>query len=324
MNYKLKTILKKSKLVCKIYYRYKKKNDINHKIDGQYSFIDRSIKSKDVCIILAGYKEILWDNVFSRINAYAPPEMDICIISSGLYSSKLADIAEKYNWSYISTSDNKITLALNIALNIFSKAENVYKLDEDIFITKEFFDSLKTTYDFVTKEEKYVISFVAPLIPINTYGYVRLLEKYNLVSEWESKFNRVTYTDGLSHHCDILKNPDAAKFLWGNCKKFADIDILSQELNMESFKYSVCSTRFSIGAVYFKRDFWLEMGMFEVIEGNNLGFDEYQMCTFGLDHGKAMIISENCLVGHLAYGPQTAAMLEFYKINSERFKVKNE
>ena len=51
---------------------------------SNYIFIDRSKGSDKLCIILAGYKEPLWDEVFFRIEAAAPNDLDVCIMTSGL------------------------------------------------------------------------------------------------------------------------------------------------------------------------------------------------------------------------------------------------
>lgn len=319
----IKQILKKSKTVQKVYYGLKTYKRQRRVLLRKYKFEDRTSGSRYACIILAGYKEELWENVFARIKKYAPVDIDICIVSSGVYSKKLSRISEENDWSYLSTEENKITLALNIGLDLLKHAEYIYKLDEDMFVTRDFFESLRETYERVTKEEKYVISFVAPLIPVNTYGYIRLLEHFHIEEEWKEKFGTITYTNGLDHHCEILKNPDTAKFLWGDCPEFRDIDAVSEKLRENEKRYSVCPIRFSIGAIFFARKYWMDMRMFDVSEGNNLGYDEYQMCTYGMDHGMAIIVDENCAVGHLAYGPQTKEMLEYYKVHNERFQCKD-
>ena len=54
-------------------------------------------------MILAGYKEFTWDIVFKRIKEFSDENMDICIVSSGLYSERLSKIAQENDWSYIWT-----------------------------------------------------------------------------------------------------------------------------------------------------------------------------------------------------------------------------
>ena len=81
----------------------------------RYKFEDRSKNSDILCIILAGYKENLWDIVFDRIDKFSDEKMDICIVSSGLYSEKLSQIAKEKNWSYVSTKQNSVGLIQNMA-----------------------------------------------------------------------------------------------------------------------------------------------------------------------------------------------------------------
>ena len=99
-----------------------------------YTFENRSKNSENLCIILAGYKEFTWDIIFDRINKFSNKDMDICILSSGLYSKRLSDIAKKYNWSYLSTKQNKVTLIQNTAFKLFPNAKFIYNIDEDIFL----------------------------------------------------------------------------------------------------------------------------------------------------------------------------------------------
>ena len=107
----------------------KKEKDKKRRVKGKYTFINRKKDSEKLCIILAGYKQFLWEDVFGRIEKYVPKDIDVCIVSSGLYSEELAKIAEKNDWSYLSVKQNKVSLAQNIAINLFEKATMIYKLD---------------------------------------------------------------------------------------------------------------------------------------------------------------------------------------------------
>ena len=71
----------------------------------------------------------------------------MCIVSSGIYSERLKEIAEKYGWSYISMKKNCVTLALNSAIKSFPSAEKIFKIDEDIFITEGFFEELPKAFE---------------------------------------------------------------------------------------------------------------------------------------------------------------------------------
>ena len=206
-----------------------------------YTFEDRSKNSKTLCMILAGYKEFTWDIIFERIKEFSNQNMDICIVSSGLYSSKLSKIAEDNNWSYISTKKNSVCLAQNMALKLFPNAKYIYKLDEDIFVTKNFFETLKITYGKVQENGEYDVGFVAPIIPINGYAHVRLLKRLDLVDYYEEHFEKIKYAAGRNRM--IENSSDVAKFMWGDNGKIPHIDDLDELLNNDDFYYSLGNIR---------------------------------------------------------------------------------
>ena len=53
----------------------------------------------------------------------------------------------------------------------------------------------------------------------------------------------------------------------------------------------------------------------------NMGMDEEAFCQFCVLHSYAMIVAENAVVGHLAFGPQNKAMEQYYYDNKERFML---
>lgn len=299
----------------------KQEKERKRRVKGTYKFVDRKKDSDKLCIIIAGYKQILWDDVFERLTKFAPKDMDVCIVSSGLYNEELNKIAEKNNWSYLSLKQNKVTLVQNIAINLHPKAKMIYKIDEDIFITKNFFSQLMETYNRVEKESNYRIGFVAPLLPINGYSNVTFLKKTGTLENFEKKFGKAYHDGGAEEK--IIKNPEIAKFMWGETEeKLRNIDKLSEEFSKEEFAYSICPIRFSIGAILFSRDIWEAIGRFVVEKGTNMGRDEAQICEYCMIESRAIVVSENTIAGHFSYGPQTKAMEEFYKNNRKIFKLK--
>lgn len=114
-------------------------------------FLNNSKGERTVAFILAGYKDFTWNIVFERIKEFCPKNVDVCIVSSGIYSEKLKEIAEKNSWSYISMKKNCVTLALNSAIKVFPTAEKVFKIDEDIFITDGFFENLSEVFENAKK-----------------------------------------------------------------------------------------------------------------------------------------------------------------------------
>jgi hypothetical protein len=309
----IRKILSRNKVLKRIYHNIKKKKRIN----SRYKFINRSKESKYLCIILAGYKENLWDIVFKRISRFMLKDIDVCIVSSGLYSKELDKLAEENNWSYLSVEKNNVCLVQNIAIKLHKNAEYIYKIDEDMFICDGFFETLKKTYDYILKNTRYKVGFVAPLIPINGYGYIRFLEKTNNIKEYEMKFEKAYY--GSNSDEIIIKDSNVAKFIW---EKTKNIDKIASEFLKEEISYSICPCRFSIGAILFNRQLWEEMGWFEVKSGNCMGLDEEQLCKYCMIKSKEIVVAENTLVGHFAFGPQNKDMNMYFEKNKDLFKIK--
>ena len=303
-------------------FRTEKGNRVPHELRGRFHFIDRRKKSDAVVIVLAGYKEILWPTVFDRIHKYTPPNADVCIITSGLINQTLKDLCKTNGWSYLSTHRNQIALAQNIAINLHPDAKWICKLDEDMFVTDGYLEKLQKVHLLAEKETNFEIGFTAPLIPLNGYGHVRILELLNLTEEWEKKFGKAVCTDGLTHHTAILAAPDAAEFMWGSeCRELQDIDALNSRLSnaQDRPSYTICPFRFSIGAILFTRRKWQAWRMFPIISGNGMGTDEEFLCKWCSTHSHAIVVAENTVIGHLGFGPQTKRMLEHYRAHPEQF-----
>lgn len=317
-------ILAKNETCVKVVRGFKKKRKemlMKKRLRGNYKFIDRKKDNKKICIILAGYKQFLWDDVFGRIKKYVPMDIDVCIVSSGLYSKELDKIAQDNDWSYLSVKQNKVTLVQNIAINLFPKAEYIYKLDEDMFITKNFFETLFKTYKEVENNSFYNVGFVAPLIPINDYAYSRVIEKLGLVKNYEKKFGKIKCN--WDPDSEVITNPEIATYLWGKSEeKLRNIDKIDEDFSKDKLIYSICPIRFSIGAILFSRKLWEDMGYFEVAMGTNMGRDETQICSHVFMDSRVIVVSENTIVGHFSYGKQTKNMIEYYNKNKEIFKVK--
>lgn len=289
-------------------------------INGQYQFDCRKKDAEDLVVVLAGYKEFIWESIFSRLKNYAPESVDVCVVTSGLENLDLRDMCQKYNWSYLSTSKNNVSFAVNIAICLHSKAEYIYKMDEDMFVTKGVFETMKQTYLQAGKESRYEIGFVAPLVPVNGYGHVRLLEIFDGVDLWEEQFGELRYTDCFWHHNAINHRPEAARFMWGEGNpQMSDLDEMAGILHKREFQYSICPLRYSIGFILFRRETWMQMGTFQVLEYRNIGLDEEWICQFCMMQGRAIVIAENAIAGHLSYGDQNETMKAYYDEHKEKF-----
>ena len=305
----------RNNIITKYPYGYLKsiKQSVEHRRSFGFSgkFVNRSNNRSHLCIILAGYKEYLYDEVFSRIEKYKKEDMDICIASSGVFSPRLNDIAEKNGWSYLSTKENNVSLVQNVAISMHPNAKFIFKLDEDIFITKNYFESLLSAYEYAEKTD-YNPGVIAPLIPINGFGHVRILKKLGLEAEYEKRFGELKYAAGPDR--PIENSPDVAKFLWGADGIVPSIDEMNEMFSRDELEISPVSIRFSIGAILFKRDLWEAMGGFRVSDRRSveLGNDEVNICTYCLISSHPILVSENVVVGHFSFGPQNDAMKEYY------------
>ena len=282
---------------------------------AEYHFTDRRKSFDKCCFILAGYKEFLWKDVFERFTYFIPKDIDVCILSSGIHSEKLEMLAEKNSWSYLYTKINSVTLIQNIAFSIFEKYNWIYKVDEDMFITEGSFEGLFDTYQKVEKELQYEPGIVAPLIPVNGYGYSIILYRLGKMSDYENKFGKIVV--GGNPESMIEKNPETAVFMWRECPQ---IDDLNRFFSRET-QINLCSVRLSIGFILLKHFLWEDMQGFSVSGNADMGTDEVELCSQCINKSKAIIISTSEVVGHFSFGKQTDRMKEFYIENPNWFKI---
>ena len=168
--------------------------DKSRRYTSHYRFIDRSSGNENLLIIVAGYQQYLWEKVFDRISEYSDYDLDICVVVPGKDDNELKQICEGNNWSYLCTKENKLALAQNMAIKLHPSAEWIYKLDEDMFIGRGYFQGLKETYRKADVDGRYRVGVVSPLINVNGACYRWYLEKKGLVEEYEEKFAERTNT----------------------------------------------------------------------------------------------------------------------------------
>ena len=312
--------MKKVPFINKTYKTYVK----HTRLTSKYKIFVNIKNSENLVVVLAGYKAFLWDEVFYRLNKFLPQDnkFEVCIVSSGVYSDELKRIAEKYNWVYMSVKRNNVCLAQNTAINAFPAAKYIYKIDEDMFLTKGFFEELKNTYLQVNEKTHYTCGFVAPLIPINGVGHVEILKKYNKIKDFENRFHeKVKYSASPSR--EIVKNPEVAEYFWGKDSQLPSIDEMNKDFKANEVAFKISPNLFSIGAILFRRDFWQKMNMFPVsLVGTDMGLDEYRMNAQAFCDFNSVVIAMRSVVGHFSYGPQTQVMKKYYTDNLEKFNIK--
>lgn len=317
----IKSKLKNIKIVRKIYYGLKQKREYNKKIKGKFTLINRSKGQEKLCYILSGYKDFVWNNTFERIKQFVPSDVDVCILSSGIYKEELNRIAEQNDWSYLYTKINNISLSQNIVINEFKNAKYIFKLDEDIFITKNYFENLFNTYKYIQEKGEFIPGIISPVININGFGHMEILKHYNLLDYYHNRFEMPKYAAGFDRM--IENNIDAAKFMWGEDNKLPLIDKINEDFQNNEIKYKACPIRLSIGAIMFERSLWESMKYFTVRSKKSvdLGVDETQMCDYCIECSKPIMICCNSVVGHLSFGKQNAAMKDFYLANDKNFQI---
>lgn len=284
---------------------------------AEHYFIDRRKHNSRCCFVLAGYKEYLWNDIFERLVRFIPKDVDVCIMSSGVYCDKLEKIARKNGWSYLSTTINSVTLVQNVAFSIYENYKWIYKIDEDIFTTNNAFEKLFVNYHYIKNTTHYEPGIVVPLIPVNGYGYNRILSKVGKMNEFESRFGQAII--GGNPDSEIEKNPEAAIFMWRECPQIDQLNRLMEKEN----KLDLCGVRFSIGFIFMAHSLWGDMQGFTVTGNADMGMDEEELCAHCINTSKAIIVSKNTVVGHFAFSKQTSCMKRLYFENPDWFKIMN-
>lgn len=275
-------------------------------LEVEHGFIDRRQYGKKVLFILAGYKEFLWKNVFERVKKYKPGDIEVCILSSGIYDEKLAEIASENKWSYLYTKLNSVTLIQNIAYSKYDYCEWIYKMDEDIFLTQNSLYRLYDSYRRFEQNEPYHVGVVAPLIPLNEHCCRYILEKYDCIDDFENRYGKLYYGgDGM-----IINNIDIAPYMWGKYQSLPSIDAMNVDC-MTDLSYSLCATRYNIGLILFHRSLWEEMHGFTVTGGADMGADEEELCSWCVKMSRPIMVTHNTIVGHFSFGPQENNMLKY-------------
>jgi len=247
----LKEFLKSFALTLWLY-RYLKKRKLarkrKKKLGGGYDFKSYSQKKySKLLVILAGYKPFLYEITFKRIKKFLDDDVSVCVVSSGKWCDDLDSLCKENRWNYLSTKRNNVSLALNLAISLHKEAEWIYKIDEDIFVTEGVFKSLFETYRRIKESGEYKVGLVAPLIPINGYGHLRVLHKLNLVNKYAELFEKPLYAAGSDRK--IENDYNVAKFFWDGIH-IPKIDQLNAKFQTEKFAYSACPIRFSIGMIF--------------------------------------------------------------------------
>lgn len=278
-----------------------------------YYFLNNSGNKKRLVVVLAGYKPKLWPLTLARLSHNCPDDMDVCIVTAGKFDADLISLSKAKGWSYLSVRKNKTGLAINLAVKLHSFALLIHKLDEDVFISEDYFDRMEAGFNSVRDNGLYNPGVCTPTLNVNGVSYRWFLEFLGVLNEYEERFGRALVScGGVPVHHD----PSAALWIWTKSLPFDDISSRFRHASSkEECAYQLIGTRFSIGALLIERSFFEQIGGFRSSwRGGILGVDEEGLCSACVMHSRPMFYLKDVLVGHFSFFPQEKTMMESWKV----------
>ena len=290
-------------------------------LSDRFKFESRSNAASGVVIVLAGYKQPLWPFVFPRLVAAVPEGFDVCVMSAAKYDKTLSELCQAHKWSYLSTATNDVALIQNIAINLHPCAQKIIKMDEDIFVTSSTLVDLLAYAESVRARGIFNPSIISPLINVNGFCYRRILEKMGLLEEYESIFGTAAIaTLGIKATDDA----EAAKWLW---RRTTPLEQFAEIMRSRPAVDLLSPVQFSIGLFLMEREFWQEIGYFQVrrlriaFKKNTLGGDEEFLCRQAMFNARPISVCESAVAGHFSFGRQYKGMLDLLAAEPEMFNV---
>jgi hypothetical protein len=283
-----------------------------------YLIVDNRNNYDNLLIIVAWYQDYIYDKVLERVQKNMEPNIDVCVVTPWKKDEELIKYCSKYWWSYLCTKDNKLSLAQNIAIKLHRKAQFIYKMDEDIFITEWFFSNLKEKYQLTIENSEFIPWAITPVININGFTYSYFLKTINKKEEFEKNFSKIKQ-EVWKEWKNIRYSGEIAEYMRKNTlpidktqeRFFKNIDI-SKTFNSNSVKYS-------IWCFMIPRYIWEGMGWFDVAFEWWLWKEETQFLSYTINESRPIILCENCLCWHFSFGPQKRRMKDFFEKNRDLF-----
>ena len=285
---------------------------------SKYKIEGKKRNKKAVLFVLAGYKEYLWSDVFFRIKAFQPEDLEVCIASSGKYCEELSTICRENNWVYLSTKLNNMCVLTNVILREFNNAEYYFKLDEDIYIPENYFSDMIEAYNRIeAREPNYKIGYICPYLPLGSYSMREYLIEKGKINEFEQKFGHL-YFGGPQVNLSFRENKGIDPYIWNIIKNFDDE---ARRIKNKGFRYTLCPIRTGIAAIVFKRELWEKLGSLKRPKGVGWGEqgDEAQITAFCACNYLVNFRVDDVLVGHFAFGGAEPTVLKVKEEHPEFF-----
>jgi hypothetical protein len=298
---------------------FAKQRELESNLRDSYKFADRRNKADTVVIILAGYKRPLWPKVFSRLERAMPDNVDVCVMTAGLFDQDLSDMSERNGWSYLSTRTNDVSLVQNVAISLHPHAKTLVKIDEDIFVTTNTLSDTLAHYHHLRAAGIVDAGFVSPMLNVNGVCYRPLLTQLELLEAFEAQFGvaRIA-TLGIAATDDAA----AARWIW---ERTAPLEQTVARLRRTQGPGLLTPVQFSIGLVVMPRDFWETIGYLPVkrhmlaMKKSTLGADEERICRMATFLARPGVVCEHALAGHFSFGRQYQGMLKFFEERPDLF-----
>lgn len=307
--------------VCNKYIQWWKKRRL---LARNYIFDNRSQNCENLLLIVAGFQEFYWDTVFGRVvkNCKQFEEtIDVCVCvpkgeGEGILN-KIRYRCEKNGWSLVYLYDDLLAQAQNTAIKLHPYAKWIYKIDEDIIISDNYFSKLKKGYNEAEKQLFAQIGFVTPLLNLNAACVHLFLESIGKLEEMYAKFGDVKIRFPNEIDDPIHRSEDFARWIWNISLPFNDVAQEIETINVN--KIYQANVRLSIGAILITRDYWNKIGYFEVARMGAMGVEEGQMNAYSFNFMQAIAIIGDTFAGHLGFFSQKNACRELFENNLQKF-----
>jgi hypothetical protein len=305
MNYNL------FEVVSRFYAQRTHRIRLYYNFRGAHQFVDRKKDANKLVVILIGYKAEFWPFVLQRAITALDSTVDVCLAMPGVRNLQLEQLAAERGWSIIQTKDNKLSLAINLAIKHHPNARYVFKMDEDIYLCDNIMQELEDTWLRLASAGIFELGFLSPLINVNGVCARYFLERLGHLDVFEDRFGtcRVSAMD-----TPVFASAAAAQFIWD--KSLPIKQVQSYFLN-QADSPQLIPFHYSIGAIFFERDLWSRMHGFTVASPGKLGVEESDLCAYCCDNSLAMYYDPRLVVGHLGFGPQKEAMTQWLSSNGQ-------
>ena len=291
----------------------------------KYLYDNRQKGFENLLIIVAGFQPYYWDQVFARVNKSRETfgeSIDICVcVPEGIKGSKddLRKRCEKLGWSFLYIHLDLLSQVQNTAIKLHPHAQWIYKIDEDIIMSEDYFCRLKHAYINADSKSFYPIGFMGPLLNINAACAPYFLKTVGAYDEFRAKYGE--YRIKFQKEDDLIhKSKELAEFIWEKSVPFDEVAAGIYSKNKGVFVVS--PVRYSIGAILFKRDYWEQIGFFKVGILGQMGLEEEQICGFSLVNFKPIFIALDVFAGHLGFYTQKETCRRFFEKHSDDIFLK--